>query len=431
MPLFVCSMRRVLFLAVIFLTFCPTRSSADGPSGQPQDEEPEETPLTAGFDGSHAFIRSQDGAFELAFGGRVQLDYRAYSREGKADDPSERATPPNTFLLRRARLEVDGTLYKDEENPERDLYFQFKVQADFADEESTLLRDGFVNVHVRDDIQVMAGQFKAPFSQEELSSSRFIDFVERSMLNNLAPSRSPGVMVWGKTAKGILQYAASLQNDRGELGLNRDASAGPDLFGRVRLSPFGSGAFQKFSIGGAFGAGERQNETLIIGRTSSRSVVFFSRVPLNGHLVRRNFEGAWYWNNVGVEAEFDGARAQRLGLGEGGVDLPDLDAKGFMAQGMFILTGENKGDDSITPNKPLHEGGPGAWELAFRYGRFEVDDGVNVSNLAQTYTFGVNWWLNKFMRYQSNFVFESFRRPPAGFADASIFAYLTRMQIYF
>ena len=431
MPLCVSSMCRGLLFAAIFLILSLTPLLAAEPTGQSEPEEPEETPLTAGFDGSHAFIRSRDGAFELTFGGRMQLDYRAYSHEEKADQSGERATPPNTFLVRRARLEVDGTLYKDEENPAKDLYFQFKVQADFADAESTLLRDGYVNVHIRDDIQVMAGQFKAPFSQEELTSSRFINFVERSMLNNLAPSRSPGVMVWGKSGAGILQYALSLQNDRGELGLNPNPGSGPDLFGRVRLTPFSSGVVQKLSFGGALGLGDRDNETLIIGRTSSRSAVYFARVPLNGHVVRRNLEGAWHFKNIAVEAEYDGARAERLGLGEGGADLPDLEASGFMAQAMFVLTGEDKGDESITPRRPLHEGGPGAWELGFRYDRFDVDDGVHVSNLAQTYTLGVNWWLNKFMRYQSNFVFESFRRPPAGFADSSIFAYLTRMQIYF
>ncbi|MGH9336662.1 MAG: porin, partial [Vicinamibacteria bacterium] len=166
-------------------------------AGSAPGESPNETPLTAGFDGSHAFVRSEDGAFLLEFGGRLHLDYRAYSNEPTAADPEERATPPDSFVLRRARFEAAGTLYKDESNPEKDLYFEFKVQADFADVESALLRDGYVNIHVRDEFQVMAGQFKAPFSQEEIQSSKYIPFVERSMLNNLAPSRSPGVMVFG------------------------------------------------------------------------------------------------------------------------------------------------------------------------------------------------------------------------------------------
>jgi phosphate-selective porin OprO and OprP len=397
---------------------------------QPQPQPQEEVPLTAGFNGSHFFIASKDKAFELEFGGRLHLDYRAYSDERKAADESERATPPNSFLLRRARFEVEGTLFKNEENPSKDLYFQFKVQADFADAESTLLRDGYLNIHVRDEVQVMAGQFKAPFSQEELQSSKYINFVERSSLNNLAPSRSPGVMVYGQVPKSIFQYAFSLQNDRGELGLN-EAGTGPDAFGRVRIKPWSSGVLQKLAFGGAVGKGRRDHETLIIGRTSSRSVVFFSRVPLNGDLLRRNLEGAWYYKSLGIETEYDDARAERLELGANGADLPDLRSKGYLFQGLYVLTGENKSDGGICPKRPLQDGGPGAWELGFRYERFEVDDGDVAMNVSQTYTFGVNWWLNKFLRYQSNFVLERFRKPPAGFADDSVIAYLTRIQVIF
>jgi phosphate-selective porin OprO and OprP len=390
----------------------------------------EEVPLTAGFNGSHFYIASKDKAFQLEFGGRLHLDYRAYSDERKAADESERATPPNSFLLRRARFEVEGTLFKDEENPSKDLYFQFKVQADFADAESTLLRDGYLDIHVRDEVQVMAGQFKAPFSQEELQSSKYMNFVERSSLNNLVPSRSPGVMVYGQTPKSIFQYAFSLQNDRGELGLN-DAGTGPDVFGRVRFEPWSGGALRKLAFGGAVGKGRRDHETLIIGRTSSRSVVFFSRVPLNGDLRRRNVEAAWYYKNLGIETEYDEARAQRRELGANGADLPDLEARGYLFQTLYVLTGEYKGEGGITPKRSLDERGPGAWEIGFRYERFEVDDGDLVTNVSQTYTFGLNWWLNKFLRYQSNFVLERFRTPPAGFSDDSLFAYLTRIQLIF
>jgi phosphate-selective porin OprO and OprP len=395
-----------------------------------EEPEAEPTPLTAGFNGSHFFIASKDKSFELELGGRLQLDYRAYSDEPTAADPSERATPPNSFLVRRARFEVEGTLFKNEESPAKDLYFEFKMQVDFADVESTLLRDGYLNIHIRDEIQVMAGQFKAPFSQEELQSSKYINFVERSTLNNMAPSRSPGVMVFGQTQKSIFQYAFSLQNDRGELGLN-EVGVGPDLFGRVRVMPWTSGALRKLAFGGAVGKGQRDHETLIIGRTSSRSVVFFSGVPLNGDLLRRNLEAAWYYKNLGIETEYDSARAQRLELGADASDLPELESKGYLFQAMYVLTGENKGEGGISPKRPLQDGGPGAWEAAFRYERFEIDDGAQVANQLQTYTFGVNWWLNKFLRYQANVVLERFRMPPVDFAGDSIFAFLTRIQVIF
>lgn len=383
--------------------------------------------VTAGLEESHVYVASEDGSFKLELGGRFQLDYRAYSHQGTAEDANERATAPNTFLARRARFEVEGTLFK---NPKRNLYFDFKVQADFADVESTLLRDGYLNIHIRDALEVMAGQFKAPFSQEELQSSKYINFVERSMLNNLAPSRSPGVMVYGETGKSLFQYAFSAQNDRGELGLD-PSGVGPDLFGRVRFKPWQGGMLQNLAFGGAVGKGQRNNETFIVGRTSSRSVVFYERVPLDGDLVRRNLEAAWYFQNLGIESEYDDTRAQRLGLGAEGGDLPDIEARGYLFQAMYIITGEKKGESCISPKRSLQDGGAGAWEAAFRYERFEVGEGSRRPNVVQTYTIGINWWWNRFMRYQSNLLFERFRSPPSGFAGDSILAYLTRIQVIF
>ena len=104
------------------------------------DDDDEAVALTAGWDGDVAFIKSSDGAFFMELGGRIHLDFRAYTAD---------FAPPPTFLVRRARLQTEGVLYR---------MFEFKIQADFADDESILLRDGFVNIHAKDVVQVMAGQ---------------------------------------------------------------------------------------------------------------------------------------------------------------------------------------------------------------------------------------------------------------------------------
>mgnify|MGYP001617256209 CR=1 FL=1 len=67
---------------------------------------------------------------------------------------------PSSFFIRRARLEAGGILFK---------HYEYKVQADFADTGSTLLRDGFININYAKEAQFQFGQFKAPFSQEELT----------------------------------------------------------------------------------------------------------------------------------------------------------------------------------------------------------------------------------------------------------------------
>jgi phosphate-selective porin len=54
-----------------------------------------------------------------------------------------------------------------------------------------------------------------PFSREELTSDNFIDFVERSIVNELAPSYDAGVMLWGDLL-GVLGYNVGVFNGSGE-----------------------------------------------------------------------------------------------------------------------------------------------------------------------------------------------------------------------
>lgn len=397
----------VLLALALAWTANAAPAGVEGPE-EPGEEEQEENGVTAGWNGSHAFIRSEDGNFEMEFGGRLHLDFRAYTAD---------FAPSSSFILRRARLEMQGSLYG---------FVEYKVQADFADVESTLLRDGYLNLRPRDSIQVMAGQFKAPFSQEELQSSKYLDFIERAMLNNLVPSRSPGVMVHGYTKDRVFEYGLSAQNDRGELGVNRTGT--PDFFGRARFKPWKEGVLRELSFGGAVGFGEREGERFVVGRTSSRSLVFAEDVPLNGDLFRYNLEGWWVHKNVKIQAEYVHSDAQRVGLGANGTNLSDVIARGLEVHGTYVLTGENKKPDGdITPKAAVHDGGPGAWELAFRYQFFEIE---NV-NRAEEIAGGVNWWLNKFVRFQSNVGYESFDKPPLQADDETDVFLLARIQVIF
>ena len=91
-----------------------------------------------------------------------------------------------------------------------------------------MLRDTFINVRVNDAFQIRFGQFKMPFSQEELVSDNRVAFVDRSSVNALSPGRSPGVEIHGTVADSF-EYWVSAANGRGELGTN-DTST-PEVLG--------------------------------------------------------------------------------------------------------------------------------------------------------------------------------------------------------
>lgn len=402
-----------------------TKPHAGSPDVSPASRQPvpQDTPKpVAGWDKNHAFLRSADGSFETFLTGYGQFDYRGYQAGNH---------PPNTFLIRRARLALEGKLER---------YFDFKIEADFADTTSTLLRDFYINVHRLEEFQLKFGQFKEPFSQEELRADIYQDFVERSLVNNLAPSRSPGLMASGVIDKGVFEYQIGAFNGKGLL-LNNNTNS-PEGVVRVRIAPWkntksflGKGLF----FGGAFADGRSLGGTSFRGLTESRSFTYFTPDTINGEYTRANGEMTWLLGPATVRAEYDQTNQHRDNLGVGGRNLPGVAAKGYMAQFTYLVTGEEKPDaGSVTPKRNLFgdgsgKGGFGAWELKFRYSNLQFADGTTKSNRADTFYFGPNWYLNRFVKYLLDVGVERYkdptRSPKPG--DRNFFVVLSRIQIAF
>jgi len=390
------------------------------PSSQPSTQD--QPKPVAGWDKNHAFIRSADGAFETLLTGYGQFDYHGYQAGNH---------PPSTFLVRRGRLSLEGKLER---------YFDFKIEGDFADTTSTLLRDLYINVHRIDEFQLRFGQFKEPFSQEELRSDIYQDFVERSLVNNLAPSRSPGLMASGVIDKGVFEYQIGAFNGKGLLANNNNGT--PEGVVRVRFAPWkntesflGKGLF----FGGAFADGRSLGGTSFRGLTESRSFTYFSPDNINGEYTRANGEMTWLLGPATIRAEYDQTNQHRDNLGAGGRNLPGVVAKGYMAQFTYMVTGEEKPDaGAVTPKRDLFGDGKGnsgfgAWELKFRYSNLQFTDGTTKSNRAETFYFGPNWYLNRFVKYLLDVGVERYkdpvRSPKPG--DRNFFVVLSRIQIAF
>lgn len=387
-----------------------------------QAQSQSQTTPVAGWDRNHAFLRSRDGSFEAQIVGYGQLDFRGYQSGNH---------PPNTFLVRRARLALEGRVHN---------YYRYKIEGDFADTNGTLLRDLYLRIQHNDETQLTFGQFRVPISQEEIRSDAFQDFVERSMVNNLVPSRSPGVMLSGAIKKGLFEYQIGAFNGKGLLAPNDNGT--PETAMRVRVAPWkNSKAFfaKGLIFGGAFTQGRSLNGISVRGQTESRSVTFFSPDPINGKYTRANGELTWLLGPVAIRAEYDQTDQRRENLGEDRTNLPGVVAKGYMGQVTYLLTGENKPEaDAVAPRHSVFGDengvkGFGAWELKFRYASLQIEDGTAKSNRAQTFYFGPNWYLNRFIRYTLDFGIERFsdplRTPRPG--DSNFMVVLSRIQVAF
>ena len=389
---------------------------------QEKQEAPDKPALVAGWDKNHAFLRSADGTFETQITGYAQLDHRSY-RSGNH--------PPNTFLMRRARLALEGKVAR---------YFDFKLEGDFADVVGTLLRDAYVNVHRIDEFQLRFGQFRVPISQEEIRSDSFQDFVERSMVNNLVPSRSPGLMALGVVGKGVFEYQVGAFNGRGLLGLN--TSGTPETAVRLRFNPWKNGDHfwaKGLIFGGAYTQGRNLANLGVRGITESRSFAWYVPEVVNGKFNRVNSELTWMLGPAAFRAEYDQTNQRRDDLGTDGQNLPGVVAKGYVAQFTYLLTGETKPEaNTVAPRRDLFGGesgkmGFGAWELKFRYANLQIADGTPKSNRAESIYFGPNWYLNRFVRYMLDLGFERFKDPARSPNpdDRNFFVVLSRVQFAF
>jgi phosphate-selective porin OprO/OprP len=397
----------------------PTKS---GPHENQTEQKPAQGSLTAGWNGDHAFLRSADGDFETFLGGYAQLDFRGYESG---------LHPPNTMLLRRARVSVEGKVQR---------YFDFKVEGDFADTLGTLLRDAYVRIHRLDELQLTFGQFKEPISQEELRGDTYQDFVERSLVNDLVPSRSPGLMLSGEISNGVVEYQLGAFNARGLLAANDNGT--PETVLRLRFAPWRNhGGFwtRGLAFGGAYARGRSSGSLSIGGTTESRSFTFFQPESIRGRVTRANAEVTWLLGPAAFRAEYDQTNQARNNLGQGGTDLPGVIGKGYTAQFTCLLTGETKPDAGpVTPTRGVFGeagglSGFGAWELKFRYSNLQIDDSTPRSNRVETIFFGPNWYLNRHVRYVLDLGFERFkdplRSPSPG--DANFFVVLSRIQVTF
>lgn len=206
---------------------------------------------TTGYkDGGNGFFwASPDQAFVYKMMGYVQFNHQWTDARGAAIRAGSAKPVSNDFYLRRARLDFSGTVFKKTElfveiegavgtTPGATSTTASAKQSDFA------LVEGKITHKFADPFQLRFGKFLTPFSNENtFRGSRALDTVERyAALNTmiLLPSLDTqnGVMTFGQWAKGRYAYYAGVFNGNGRAGDNyRDNNSQKNLQGRFAWKP--------------------------------------------------------------------------------------------------------------------------------------------------------------------------------------------------
>ena len=126
--------------------------------------------------------------------------------QGLADfQPERNLTGNNGFRIANLKLKIKGDL---------DDNVGYYIQMNFV--KSVSLYDAFISYKYSDLVKLDLGQFKAPFSTEELTSSSVIDFVTRSqVVSKIAPSRQIGVQLSGEIKEANVFYTTGIFNGNG------------------------------------------------------------------------------------------------------------------------------------------------------------------------------------------------------------------------
>lgn len=372
--------------------------------------------LSTGAAPADAQVRMRfDKRPSIEFGDVLTADIRFKSQVDFRDFPDELGTPSKPLVdLPRTRIGVEGTFLKK---------FGYQIEGELSDA-SKPFRDVYVQTRSFRGLQARAGQFKIPFSLDQLTSSMDLDFNYRSLAATfLAPGRDVGVMALGRVMNDVLRYQVGVFRHGGDNvreSERTEAQADRTYAARlvVRPWPASNMVFRTLSAGIAFTSGVLPAGPNGVRGKTVPGDTFFEHLFVNGHRRRIDGELQWRTGPVGLQAEFIQTRDQRFGQGIDNQDLPNAYARGWYAYGTWLLTAERK-KDSVEPVRPFLRGGTGAIEIAGRVERLAswspgVNDGSFSSPRApwvmpradDVWTGGVNWYWNDYVKLQANVIRE-------------------------
>ncbi len=401
---------------------------------------PYSTPFTGWNNGF--FLQSPDRTCQLRITGQLQGDYRGFldpvdssstANSNVAGSPTTGS--PDSFLIRRARLGIEATMYN---------YYEFRLLPDFAGSSVyKSITDAYMNVHYWEGFQFTIGKFKQPFSYEDLIQDRYVPTMERSMMDQLCPQRDEGAMIHGeKLFCGRFDYALAISNgDPNDSTI--DNNNDKDFNARVVVRPFydanGCGLLHGLQLGLAGSLGV-ENEALSSTSstpptiTTPATVTWFAYntgVTANGVRHRISPELVYFYHGLGFAAQY---YHQDQKMERAANPIVDVPIDGYYVMATYLLTGEQRHEysEQIAPLRPFdpHEpiASPGAWELVFRADRMEVGQQAfagaaavqlasstsatnQSSNEAFETTTGLNWYLCKWARAQLNWEHANFANP--------------------
>jgi len=232
-------------------------------------------------------------ARQMQLTGYSQVRYQFLQERGKH----------NGFDIRRARVDLKGSVTP---------FFSYRLQVDFVDKPKMI--DAYGELKLADYFSVTAGQFKIPFSMENLTSSNKLEMIDRSQVVEALVARSKdvignqngrdiGIQASGTflkiKGKPVIEYRIGLFNGSG-INVADTANNEKDISGRLVFTPVNG-----MSFGGGFYKGwDKAIKPDIPGKGQTRDRIgaeisyIMSRFSLKGEYIAgkdgKTNRSGWY-----------------------------------------------------------------------------------------------------------------------------------------
>lgn len=330
-------------------------------------------------------IESEDGSFRYQLDSRLYIDFATYDEDESIIDLHSGSE------LRRMRLAFKVVLWKD---------WLAEFDVDFS-ENSVGIKDAWVGYQGISNTLIKIGNYRSPFCLEELTSSRYAPFIERSLSDAFATGRLIGVGIseWGSFWQASAGYFNQEAGDIDELE-SENADESGSFIGRLSVAPINCNG-NVIHLGGAFATRSTDAfSTSFRYRSYDETKISKLRLLDTGKIKDSDYtsllglEGAAQLGPLHIQGEYITANVYRTE--ESG--KPDAAFDGGYVYAGFLLTGESMPYDvtagefgRLMPAKEF-----GAIELLARYSWINLNDAEAkiMGGEGKDWTFGLTWYFN-------------------------------------
>ena len=350
-------------------------------------------------------------------GGRIMGDYVMFANQD-AQNLASIGDQQNYFEFRRLRIFLSGKGYGV-----YDYKFQLDLEPEFDGNDGTSIKDMYIGMHEIPLLgYVRMGHFKGPSSLEELTSSKYITFMERALPNVFAMSRRVGIASYNNTHDDVfhLNYGVFFNDIDDVLAERVDDAQGVEFGLRGVWTPIytanGRGVAH---FGGSWRYVDDRDDSV---RFRSRPETHEEdRFIDTGAIAARDYnilglEMAGVYGPFSLQSELFYTNVNTIAG-------PNVDLYGAYVYGSWFLTGESRNYENdkkcfgrVKPHTnfwivPTCDGpcaGWGAWELAARWSYLDFTDPVLAGGAGEgtlnDFTLGVNWHWNPYARMMFNWI---------------------------